>query len=86
MSEKKKIITRLKRIEGQIRGITKMIEEDRDCEKVLHQISAARSALYKVGTTFVTANLEDCLKKEANCPPETGEKIKEMMLYLSKFT
>ena len=44
---KKELILRLKRIEGQLRGIQAMIEADEDCEKVAHQISAGRRALDK---------------------------------------
>ncbi|HCX64159.1 MAG TPA: hypothetical protein DHN33_02975, partial [Eubacteriaceae bacterium] len=45
MSEKKKILVRLSKIEGQIKGIRKMIENDDDCKDVLTQLSAVRSAL-----------------------------------------
>ena len=42
------LVTRLRRIEGQVRGIQKMLEEDRDCMDVVTQIQAARAALAKV--------------------------------------
>lgn len=46
--EKQKVINRLKRIEGQVRGIQKMVEEDRYCVDILVQISAIQSALKKM--------------------------------------
>lgn len=44
---KKELVLRLKRVEGQLRGIQAMIEEDSDCERVTQQLSAARRALDK---------------------------------------
>lgn len=86
MTDNKQITLRLKRIEGQVRGILKMIEEKQSCEKVLQQLSAARSALYRVGTSYISMNMEECLKEQIECPPETGEKIRDLILMLSKFS
>src|SRR5690625_6174662 len=49
--EKQAVINRLKRIEGQVRGIQRMVEEDRYCVDILVQISAINAALKKVGHT-----------------------------------
>lgn len=53
----KNLITRLNRIEGQVRGIKKMVEENRDCAKILEQVSSLRSALDSVGLIFVSCAL-----------------------------
>ena len=55
---------RLKRIEGQVRGVMRMIEEGRDCEEVLLQISAIRSALRKVMIDRLMEKLVECLRQE----------------------
>ena len=43
--EKAELVKRLKRIEGQVRGVQKMVEEDRDCEEILHQLNAVSEAV-----------------------------------------
>jgi DNA-binding FrmR family transcriptional regulator len=48
-AETETLLTRLRRVEGQIRGIQRMLEEGRGCEDVLTQLAAARSALDQVG-------------------------------------
>lgn len=53
--EKQKVLNRLKRVEGQIRGIQKMVEEDRYCVDILVQLSAVQSALKNTGLTITDA-------------------------------
>lgn len=55
------ITNRLKRIEGQIRGLQRMVEEHRDCEAVLTQLMAARAALDRVGLIVADNFVQDCL-------------------------
>lgn len=58
---KPKIRKRLRRIEGQVVGLLKMIEEDRYCVDVLTQVAAVRSALDSVGVLLLTDHIESCL-------------------------
>jgi len=62
-SDKDSIINRLKRIEGQVKGIQKMVEEGKCCGDILIQIAAARSALNKVGGIILQDHMKDCLKE-----------------------
>ena len=55
---------RLKRIEGQIRGLQRMIEEERSCSEVITQVLAARSALEQVGTQLLDRQLMNCFPGE----------------------
>jgi CsoR family transcriptional regulator, copper-sensing transcriptional repressor len=55
------LLTRLRRVEGQIRGIQRMLEEGRGCEDVLTQLAAARSALDQVGLLLMDWHLERCV-------------------------
>ena len=55
------VINRLKRIEGQIRGLMKMVEEDKSCEEILMQISSAKSALHKTGQVILEGHLHHCV-------------------------
>ncbi|GAC1396023.1 MAG: hypothetical protein NVSMB65_15130 [Chloroflexota bacterium] len=65
------LLDRLARIEGQVRGISKMVQERRACDQVLMQIMAARAALEKVGAAVVTHNIDECLA----LPPEQARAI-----------
>lgn len=60
-AEKEAVINRLKRIEGQVRGIQRMVEEDRYCVDVLVQISAIQAALKKVGFTVTERHMKHCV-------------------------
>lgn len=63
-----KSINRLKRAEGQIKGILRMMEEGKDCKEVITQLSAARSAIDRTIAVIVSSNLEHCLRESI----ETG--------------
>lgn len=55
------VVARLKRIEGQIRGISNMVQRDVPCEDILVQISAAKSALHKTGQVILEGHLHHCV-------------------------
>ena len=55
------LLARLRRIEGQIRGIHRMLEEDRVCEDIVTQLMAARSSLDQVGIRLLEHHVERCL-------------------------
>lgn len=59
-STKRKLISRLNRIEGQVRGVKGMIEKDTYCDDVLHQIASIQSALNGVEATFGTSYEKLC--------------------------
>ncbi len=59
--EHKRLLDRLSRVEGQVRGLRKMLEEQRCCEDVLTQLLAARSGLEKAGLMVLDRHLEDCV-------------------------
>lgn len=60
------VIKRLHRIEGQIGGITRMIEEARDCEDVVTQLAAASKALDRVGFKLVASGMRQCLDAKSD--------------------
>lgn len=60
-SEQKKISLMLKRIQGQVGGINKMVEGDKDCESVLTQISAAMNSLKTVARTLLASEATECV-------------------------
>lgn len=57
-----KILNRLARIEGQVRGLQRMVEDGKDCEDILAQLAAAKSALERVGTHLISHHMKDCLE------------------------
>ncbi|KAF0207253.1 MAG: metal-sensitive transcriptional regulator [Actinomycetota bacterium] len=63
--ERKRIVNRLKRLEGQIRGLQTMIESGKDCDAVLTQITAAKSALNQVGLHIIGYSMKTCLTEDS---------------------
>mgnify|MGYP000954050350 CR=1 FL=1 len=61
---KEDLIKRLRRIEGQIRGLQRMLEEDRSCQEVVVQVSAVKSAVVQVAMIALSHQLATCLSQE----------------------
>ena len=76
--EKEQILKRLARIEGQVRGIARMVEEDRYCIDVLDQVSAATKALQNVSVGLLHEHLSHCVSDAVHAGgPDAAEKIDE---------
>ncbi|MDY5967814.1 MAG: metal-sensitive transcriptional regulator [Sphaerochaetaceae bacterium] len=71
----KNVKTRLKRSEGQIRGVLKMMEEEKDCKDVVTQLSAIRTSIDRAIGLIVAENLAQCLREESD--EENSESIQE---------
>ena len=87
-NDKDLIIKRLNRIEGQVKGIQKMVEDERYCVDILVQISAIRSAINKVGNIILENHIKGCVAnsiKEGNFE-KSDELISELMQTINKFT
>ena len=83
--EKEKVLNRLKRIEGQVRGIQSMVEEDRYCVDILVQTSAIQSALKNVGFAVTERHIKHCVT-DAIQKGEGEETIDELMSVLKQFS
>lgn len=79
-----KIKNRLKRVEGQVRGILKMMEEGKDCQDVVSQMAAVRNALDRAIGVVVSTNLEKCIREQIENGEPTDEAIKEAVNLLVK--
>ena len=55
------VVKRLRRIEGQVRGLIKMVEGDKSCEEILIQIGSAKAALHKTGQVVLEGHLHHCV-------------------------
>ena len=83
---RKNIVNRFKRIEGQIRGLEKMIENKAPCLDVLTQVSAVTGAIKKAGTEVVRIYLDQCLVDSANKSDSDRERKKiEFQKALSRY-
>lgn len=67
-TEKKKIIARLKRIEGQVRGLQRLVETDVPCVDILTQVSAVTAAMKKAGGAIISTNMKKCLAETSGNP------------------
>jgi DNA-binding FrmR family transcriptional regulator len=77
-SDKEAIQKRLRRIEGQIRGLQRMVDEDRYCISVLEQVSAVTRALQSVSLELLDDHLAHCVLDAAKSGgPEAAKKIEE---------
>lgn len=79
-----KMKNRLRRIEGQIRGVLTMMEQDQDCRDVVNQLSAIRSAVDKALAVIVAGNLEACIRDEMEKGNTPDQVIKEAIDLLVK--
>ncbi len=79
---------RIRRISGQVAGIERMIDEDRYCVDVLHQVAAVRAALDGVGKLILRSHVETCVADAlvSGRPKDRTEKIDEIMEVFSKFS
>ncbi|MCD6193493.1 MAG: metal-sensitive transcriptional regulator [Candidatus Aminicenantes bacterium] len=87
MTTHKKELIRLKRIEGQIRGVQKMIEEERYCIDILIQLSSIMGAIKAVEENILERHLRTCVRTSflAGDPEEKNKKIEEVIDVLRKF-
>ena len=83
----KKILNRLKRIEGQVRGVHNMIKNDRYCMDVLTQLSSVSSAINRVEDIILRRHLDSCVSAaiKSDDELEKKEKLDEVMEFLNKF-
>ncbi len=82
--EKKKVIRRLRRIEGQIRGLQRMIEEGGYCEDVLIQLSAVKSAIESLSVAVMESYLKHCFVKEGIIHPEKKQELEQALKVLKR--
>jgi DNA-binding FrmR family transcriptional regulator len=83
--ELKTVVNRLRRAQGQITGVIKMIEEGRDCGDVVTQLAAASRALDRAGFAIIATGLERCLTDEDMSEPEDRDRMRARLekLFLS---
>ncbi len=78
-ASKDQLLKRLVRVEGQVRGVARMVEEDRYCIDVLTQISAAQAALDKIALGLLDTHARHCMQGEGEAPTDPQEQVDELM-------
>jgi len=79
---KQDVLLRLRKIEGQVRGLQRMIEEEKECASIVHQLCAVRKALDKVGFLMLTGRLRQCAGQGLDSEKATQEAL-ELFLALA---
>lgn len=84
-AQKKALLARLARIEGQVRGVRRMIEEDADCEAVAQQLAASRKALDRAFYEMMACAIEHEVDPGQQLPAESKEKLSDLARVLAKY-
>ncbi|HFI0676182.1 TPA: metal-sensitive transcriptional regulator [Streptococcus suis] len=83
-TDKKKMINRLKRAEGQLRGIQKMIEEEQECIDIVTQLSAVRSSINSMMGMVIAQKVQDCIENPSDNPDEQEARLQEAINLIIK--
>lgn len=82
--DKKEILNRLKRTEGQLRGIQKMIEEDKECIDIVTQLTAVRSSVNRTMGLVIGEKIHSLLENPTDNPEEREKKLNEAISLIVK--
>ncbi|MER6035902.1 MULTISPECIES: metal-sensitive transcriptional regulator [unclassified Streptomyces] len=88
-AELKSVLNRLRRAQGQISGVIRMIEEGRDCEEVVTQLAAASRALDRAGFAIIATGLQQCItdmeagRKDGEDPGQMRTRLEKLFLSLA---
>jgi DNA-binding FrmR family transcriptional regulator len=82
--DKERLVKRLHRIEGQVRGLCGMVEKDSDCMDVLRQIASVSGALRGVWTQVVEDHIHGCIARAALDTEASNKLVKELVEHISK--
>jgi DNA-binding FrmR family transcriptional regulator len=83
--DKEKLQNRLRRIEGQVRGVQRMVDEEAYCVDVLTQVSSIVSAMEKVGALLLKDHVEHCVRGSIERGEDADEKIEELTTAVERF-
>ncbi len=77
------VLKRVKRAEGQIAGVIRMLEESRSCEEVVHQMAAVGKAMNTAAITLIASSLQECILENRSNNPEQRERLQKLFLSLA---
>jgi DNA-binding FrmR family transcriptional regulator len=77
------VINRLKRAQGQLGGVIRLIEEGRDCQDIVNQLAAVNKALDRAGYAIVSTGLRECLANPEGVQPDEQASMEKLFLTLA---
>ena len=77
------IVNRMKRAQGQMGAVVRMLEEGRNCEEVVMQLAAINKAVSTAGFTLISASLKECIEDNKNNSQVVTEKLQNLFLSLA---
>jgi CsoR family transcriptional regulator, copper-sensing transcriptional repressor len=83
--DKEKLQNRLRRIEGQVRGLQRMVDEEAYCVEILTQVASVVSALEKAGAILLKDHVEHCVRESIEKGEDADEKIQELTTAVERF-
>ncbi|MGE5371969.1 MAG: metal-sensitive transcriptional regulator [Solirubrobacterales bacterium] len=81
--QRKNVLSRLRKIEGQVKGIQRMIEEDADCAEILNQVSAVKAAVNQVGVLIFKKYARECIL-ESNEPADFEKALEDTFTMMNR--
>lgn len=84
MEYDKNVMNRLKRVDGQIKGVLGMMEQGKDCRDIVTQLSAARNAIDRAIGVIVSENLEQCVRENVERGENTDHLVRQAVELLIK--
>ncbi|HCN59819.1 MULTISPECIES: persulfide-sensing transcriptional repressor CstR [Mammaliicoccus] len=84
MTYDKKMINRINRIQGQLNGVVKMMEEEKDCKDIITQLSASKGSIQRLMGIIISKNLIECVKTAEENNESSQELINEAVNLLVK--
>ncbi|MGH9408951.1 MAG: metal-sensing transcriptional repressor [Vicinamibacterales bacterium] len=85
-AQQRAIVTRLNRIEGQVRGIRRMVQEPRQCVEILQQLAAAEAALNRISLVVFRFHVERCVPEGVEQgEPERSQRLLELVDIFDRF-
>jgi len=82
---RREMLARLRRIEGQVRGVYKMIQEERNCADIVIQLAAIKAAVSRAGANGLACYLAECVEEGLENKREIKDVLKELMPTFKKF-
>jgi len=77
------VVARVKRAQGQLGAVARMLEEGRNCDEIVHQMSAVAKAVNTAAFTLISASLEECIIEGKSNQKEVSEKLQKLFLSLA---
>ena len=79
---KQEMRTRLKRLEGQVRGIQNMLDDDRDCKEIVQQLASVRAAVHSANLFFIRGYITSCVETSDPTDPAANRRVMDELIGL----